>query len=295
MKTTTLTEEEKQTLIADAKKFLASKCKEFICNEAFLYTKMQDIVNDEYCEAFGMPNDLLYKMICHAEIADVYFLHSKYSELKSKSLIECINRENYILADELIDRMKRISKYNDYNMSEIDDWMHSNLNTMMGVILHYPLEEYMNWNNEPVTAAARNYAIKLSESMLPYLDKSSQKELYSGLMFADNTPKLVSVDSTPKYLSLYLEDLFFVVKNYARNPRRKSGFGSSMSINDTTLKIKKSFSYLIRMNRTKEIKQILDIIKAAGDNLKPINYKMFVNAIRHQFGEEIYEQINADY
>ena len=49
------------------------------------------------------------------------------------------------------------------------------------------------------------------------------------------------------------------------------------------------------MNRTKEIKQILDIIKAAGDNLKPINYKMFVNAIRHQFGEEIYEQINADY
>ena len=110
-------------------------------------------------------------MIGYTEIADVFFLHSKYSELKSKSLIECINRENYVLAEGLINRMKRVSKYKDYNTSEYDDWMHSNLDTMINVIFYYPLEEYMTWENVPVTVEARTYAIKLCETMLPYADK----------------------------------------------------------------------------------------------------------------------------
>ena len=277
-------------MINEARRFLASRKKEYISDEGILSRKMKEIVDDEYCEAYGTPNDLLYEMICNKEIADVYFLHSKYSELKSKSLIECINRENYDLASKLTRKMISVSTYKDY-ISDNNDWMHSNLNTMMSVIGYYPLEEYKAWHDEPVPPKARRYAVCLCESILPYLDESSKKELYSVLMFADNSLPIVSIDNTPKYLSLYLEDLFFVVENYTRRPRRKSGRGNSMSVNDATLRITKGFSNLIIMNRINELKQILDIIYNAGDDLKPINYNMFLNGIRHHFGEDVYEKI----
>ena len=293
LKRAKVTHQEKKQLIDEAKMFLLSRKKEFVRNNGILFTKMKEIVDDEYCEAYGVPNDLLYEMICCEEIADVYFLHSKYSELKTKCIIECINRENYDLAYQLTRRMIRTSAYKDYNL-DANDWMHSNLNTMMGVIAYYPLEEYMEWYNEPVTLDGRKHAVKLCEYILPFLDESLQKDLYSGLMFADDTLPLVSIDNAPKYVSLYLEDLFFIVENYARKPRRKSGFGDSMSINDATLRITQGFSNLIRMNRINELKQILDIIYNAGDDLKPINYNMFLNGIRHQFGEDVYEKISRE-
>ena len=97
--------------------------------------------------------------------------------------------------------------------------MHSNLNTMMGVIAYYPLEEYMEWYNESVTLDGRKQAVKLCEYILPFLNESLQKHLYSGLMYADDTLPLVSIDNIPKYVSLYLQDLFFIVERIISTER----------------------------------------------------------------------------
>lgn len=274
----TITTAEKQQIISAAKAFLESKQKEFSDDESILYVKMHEIVNDEYCEAYGVPNDLLYEMFCLNEIAEVFFSHSKNSEFMSKALIECIDRENYQLAKNLVLRMEHLSRYKNYIP---DKWESAHCRTMLNVISHYPLPQYTKPYNDPVSNENRKFAFGLTESLIPYFSESSQKELYVGLMFADETSK---------YFSLYLDNLLYVVKNYAQKSRRKNGFGTTVSINKATRTITESFNHLARLNRIDVIKQILNILKDAGDDLKPMNYKMFLQALQFSF-EDIYNEL----
>ena len=280
MKKYKLTQKEKKEIIESAKILLVNKNESFCADETAPFIRIKEIANDEYCQAYGSPNDALYDLICSTQIADLCFLFSKDSGVKSQCIIECINHENYELAKGLLQKIIITTSY----VEDSADWEKCNLFTLSNVISHYPLDDYLQAYSDPVPQKSRLIAIELIESALQYFSEESQEELRTKLMFAD---------ASGKYIRLYIEDLMYIVENYARKPR-KAGFGSTKAINRATLKISKSFAFLYKLKRIDIIRKALKIIQDAGNDLKPINYNMFISQIKHQFGNELYSKIIID-
>lgn len=278
MKQYQLTEEEKNEIIESAKTFLLSKTKEIPQNTSLAFMKMEQISDNEFCIAYNAPNHLLYEMIKHSEISDLFFLHSKNYSLKANCIKECIDREDYQLARKLFAKLVRTSKYRDYVTDSFEDWEKCNLHTMQQVIDNYPLDEYAIPYVDSVSVNARANAFELAEKMLDYLTEKSKKQLYSHLMFAD---------VHKKYVYTYINDLMFTVQNYAQKPRKK-GFSDT---NYATSTILMSFINLKRLKRIDVIESIMRILKNAGEDLKPLNYKRFLDSLQKHLDQETYMRI----
>lgn len=231
---------------------------------------------------FNCANDTwLYQIILNDEVADFFFLrYMNGSHLNAKFIIQCIEHNNYTLANKLVDLLIRTSSYPDYAPKGGNMWEHSARLTIMRVLEeYYPSDS--RWKEEH-TIENREFAVTLAERLYPYLTVDSQKELLGPLTMAD--PR-------KKYQQQYIDTLLDDVAHYAQI-RKPRGWGSARVVNRISDEITHCFSILEKINKVDIIVSVLRMLRVPGAALSPINYgRWLYEFCRERVSPETYDSI----
>lgn len=274
-----ITSNEKNEILNSAKCFLNSNEKEIdYDNPESAYLKLKDIVDDDYYWAYDAPNDLLYDLILHEEVADLYFFHSRCDTVKSQAIIECAIREDFIHGEKLFSRLVQVANYEDYILPYRCDWETSVYQTIRQILEYFALDCYRTYTERVISEESRRFVIEQVEKAIDYLRESSRKMLLSALALSD---------ATGKYKSLYVQNLLYDAKRYTTFPCPK---GFSKDKNRVSIELAEAITALFKMNEIETLKEIANLLKNAHAEMK---YNSWLKECRIKLPEDIYSAIEA--
>jgi hypothetical protein len=151
---------------------------------------------------------------------------------------------------------------------------------MKNVLEYYFPDKESKKNEHPAEHIA--VAVSLTERVMPYLSKHTQKEMLG---------YLAVVAPHRKYVIQYIDTLIDDVEHYAQI-RRPRGWGNQ--VNRISSEIIESFSILETLDRTAVIVRVLRLLKAAGPELEPINYARWMEMCENEVSEDTFKLIKND-